>query len=272
MDQADPVTMRRVASLLLLAAAIAVPAPARAGDVPKPLRTLVYKVTLSVEMARHTGRSGLSSVAPQRARGMAAGGAGAVIPHGRIAGNEATTGAEVSAEGAITVDVVAATEDGGLVADLAETAPGRTRAKVRFAVTSDGSVGYDPKAADDVSEEEIALVRWLARGFYVGHSRDVGATWTIDQSGNGQESAEHYRVLAAGDRRVTLDYAFEQKSGGADSFVSSRSGSLVYDTAFVVPVRAAYEGQTRRQLQAAYDETWTSVVLTLAADSFEKRP
>ncbi len=260
---------RRVISLFFVAVLAVGPAPARAADLVEPLRTLIYDVALTIGVVRRTPRSapgGSAGIGSRRASNTSA-----VIPRGRGAGAEDTSAAAVEARGTIAVDVVAATGDGGLVADVSESAPGRTRDKVRLAVSNDGTIFYDPKRADDVTEEELSLARWLARGFYADHPRQPGAAWSVDQSGNGLVTAEHYRVLSAADQRVTLTYALEQRSDGAASFASTRAGSLVYDTGFVVPVKATYEGQTRRQLFEAFDETRTSVVLTLTADSFAKK-
>jgi hypothetical protein len=232
------------------------------------VRTLVYEVALTVGIVHRTPRAAPSTLVT-RGIGRAARGQG-VVPGGQANPTENVSRAAVETRGTIAVDVIAATGDGGLVADVAETAPGRTRAKVRLAVSHDGSVASDPKSVNDVTEEEISLARWLARGFYSDHPREAGAGWTVDQSGNGVVTAEHYRVLSAADQRVTLAYTLEQSDSKA-SFAMTRTGSLVYDTGVVVPISAAYEGQARRQMSEAVDETHTSVVLKLTADSFAKK-
>jgi hypothetical protein len=252
----------------LIAALAGGSAPARAADPVKPLRTLIYDVALTIGIVRRRPRAGPS--APVGIGSRRAPNPTAAVPRGGGSAEEAS-GAALEARGTIAVEVIAATGDGGLVADVSESAPGRTRAKVRFAVSLDGTVAYDPKRAEDVTEEETSLARWLARGFYADHPREAGAGWTVDQSGNGLVTSEHYRVLSAADQRVTLTYALEQKSDGPASFAATRAGSLVYDTGFVVPIKVTYEGQTRRQLPEAFDETRTSVVLTLTADSFAKK-
>jgi hypothetical protein len=259
---------RRVIPLLVIAALAAAPAPARAGDLLKPVRTLVYEVALTVGIVHRTPRAAPSTLVTRgigrasRAQGIVQGASGGPTENVSRAG--------VETRGTIAVDVIAATGDGGLVADISETAPGRTHAKVRLAVSHDGSVVADPKFVNDVTEEEVSLARWLARGFYSDHPREAGTLWTVDQSGNGVVAAEHYRVLSAANQRVTLAYALEQ-SDSAASFALTRQGSLVYDTGFIVPISATYEAQARRQLFEAVDETHTSVVLKLTADSFAKK-
>jgi hypothetical protein len=259
---------RRVIPLFVIAVLAAVPAPGRAADLLKPVRTLVYEVALTVGFVHRTPRAAPSTLVT-RGIGRASRAQG-IVPGSQGGAAEDVTRTAIEARGTIAVDVIAATGDGGLVADVAETAPGRTRAKVRLAVSHDGGVVADPKFLSDITEEEVSLARWLARGFYLDHPREAGTGWTVDQSANGVVIAEHYRVLSAAEKRVTLAYSLEQ-SDSATSSALTRAGSLVYDTGFVVPISATYEGQARRQTFEAVDETHTSVVLTLTADSFAKK-
>ena len=257
----------RGAAAALWAALIVVPsvAPSGAGavDLLRPLRTLVYDVAVAVGKPRRIQGTIPVFQPPPRRRG----GGRAISATGP---GEDTTPA-VAAQGSIQADVVAATGDGGLVVDLTETASGRDRVKVRFAVSVDGTVAFDPKYASSVSGEELALARWLARGFYLEHPTDPGAAWTVDQSGNGITGVERYRVTANAANRVTLDYALDEKIAGAQAYGETREGSLVYDTALVVPVHAEYQGETRREVFGASDATYVSVTLTLRADSFAKQ-
>nr|MDQ6943861.1 hypothetical protein [Candidatus Eremiobacteraeota bacterium] len=185
-------------------------------------------------------------------------------------GTVPATGA-LTARGSIGVDVVGVTDDARLVIDIAETAVKRTRPKVRIEVAPDGAVFYDPKNADNLTDEELALGRWLARGFYADHPTEPGTAWTVDQSSNGYSDVEHYRVVARDAHHVTLEYTQQQKTAGASLFVGSRGGSLVYDTALAVPLRATFQGESRRQIGAALETLRSSVTLTLATDSFAKR-
>jgi hypothetical protein len=131
-------------------------------------------------------------------------------------------------------------------------------------------VYYDPKNAENLTEEEVAIVRWLARGFFGDHPTNPGTAWTVDQSANGHVDLEHYRVIARDAHNVTLDYSLEEKVPGATGYAATREGSLVYDTALIVPLKATFLSESRRQVGAAYETTRTSVSLTLAADSFAK--
>jgi hypothetical protein len=255
----------RLPAVVLAVAVLAAPVVARGAgetDSAHPLRTLTFDVDVHVAAVR---------VAP----GEGTTGAGRPPSLGQIVGtrpNGATpaTGA-LAAKGSIGVDVVAVTDDARLVIDVAETAVKRTRPKVRIEVAPDGVVFYDPKNAENLTDEELALVRWLARGFYGDHPTEPGTAWTVDQSSNGFSDVEHYRVIARAAHHVTLEYTQEQKASGTSLFAGSRGGSLVYDTALAVPLRATFQGESRRQIGAAHETLRTSVTLTLTADSFAKR-
>ena len=267
MTEPSKVTKRGLAAVLwaaLIVVPSVAPAPAGAADLLRPLRTLVYDVAVAVGKPHGTESSAVSFQPPLRRRrgGRAVGATGPVED----------TSPTVAAQGSIQAEVVAATGDGGLVVDLTENASGRDHLKVRFAVSIDGTVGFDPKNAGSVSGEELALVRWLARGFYLDHPTEPGTSWTIDQSGNGITGIERYRVTANAANRVTLDYALDEKVAGAQAYGETREGSLVYDTALVVPVRVAYQGETHREIFGANDARYVSVTLTLRTDSFAKQP
>ncbi len=100
---------------------------------------------------------------------------------------------------------------------------------------------------------------------------EPGTAWTVDQSSNGYSDVEHYRVVARDAGRVTLDYTQDQKMSGAGGFAGTRGGSLVYDTTRTVPLRAAFDSQSRRRTGSTNETLHASVTLTLLADSFAKR-
>jgi hypothetical protein len=256
------------ASLFAVSLATAAPKTASTAElVLRPVRTLVYDLAITIGNVRKTPREGRSAPTyiPRRTSNAAG-------PATRPAGGaETSSPAAMEAKGSIVADIMAATADGGLVIDVVEAATGRNRPKVRVTVTGEGAVGFDPKDAMNVTQEEIALARWLARGFYGEHPADPGTEWTNDQSGNGVSGTEHYRVIGVAAQRITLGYAMEEKSAGNASYGETREGSLVYDREFVVPLTVSYQGQTRRELFGAFDTTTTSVTLTLKSDSFAKK-
>jgi hypothetical protein len=261
----------RVGATVLLAALVSAPVAAGAAGAPavaRPLRTLSYSVDVRVLELRETPGEGIQGTRP------------AVAVKGRMVrgstnnatgSGDRTRGAALKATGSIDVDVISATEDAGLVVDVAENALERMRPKVRIVLAPDGAVFYDPRNAANLTEEEVAVVRWLARGFFGDHPTDLGTAWTVDQSANGHVDLEHYRVVGRDAHNVTLDYALEEKVPGAAGYAATREGSLVYDTALIVPVKATFQSESRRQIGAAYETTRTSVTLALTADSFAKR-
>ncbi len=166
--------------------------------------------------------------------------------------------------------MVAATADAGLVVDVSERATNRSRPSLRVAIPADGVLVYDPGQANNLSEEEDTLLRWLARGFYGDHPRAAGAAWIVDASGNGIADVVHYRVDAAAATTVTLHYDGQRTAHGLRAYDAARTGTLVYDTARVVPLHAAYQGWSHSGRFGDFETTDVSVELTLTADSFAK--
>jgi hypothetical protein len=257
-------------AIVLAGGAFAAPVVAGAAGTAaaaRPVRTLSFEVDVHVLALRETPGEGIHGTRPAvTVKGRMVAGR----PGGATGNGDRTQGAAVTAKGSIGVDVIAATDDAGLVVDVSESAPERTRPKVRIVLGPDGAVFYDPKNAENLTEEEITLVRWLARGFYGDHPTDPGTTWTVDQSANGHVDVERYRVVARAANQITLEYGLEEKVGGATGYAGTRGGSLVYDTAMIVPVKATFQTEARRQVGTAYETTRTSVTLTLKSDSFAK--
>jgi len=259
--------MRAAAAIVLLCVPAGIAGisqqPARAADVA-PLRTLRYAVEVSIKDRRETQGGGIAGTRPgMEFKGHVVGGGNPTRGDG-----DSTAGVAVSAKGAIAVDVVAATDDMGLIVDVAEDAPSRTHAKVRVAIPSRGELLFDPKRAADVSEEERALLHWLARGFFSERSATPGTYWTVDESGEGRIDVERYRVLSSDQHRVTLNYELEEKGAGSEGFAGRRTGSLVYDTALVVPVKASFDEEAHRTVDGGFDTLRSQFAFELTADSF----
>jgi hypothetical protein len=244
------------------------PLLASAAEAPRPLRTLTYSVDLSVSESLDTPGG---NILPVRAVAVVKGRPAGGTQRPQSGSAEGHADARMSAQGAITIDVLKATDDAGLVIAIAESAPKRERPRVKIGVAADGALFYDPLDYDKLSEEELAVVRWLGRNFYGDHPKDVGTAWTVDQSANGHTDIERYRVLARDDQRVTLDYALEERTASVGGFAGTRAGSLVYDTAMIVPVKATFESVARRQVGGSFNTVRTSIRLTLTTDSFAKR-
>jgi hypothetical protein len=229
------------------------PSPAATlAPITAPIRTLQYSLSMIVGPMRESRSGGLGSSTspdPSSVRTVAASG--------------------YEAKGSVFVDVLATTQDGGLLVDVSEIATGRSFPKARVSVSNDGRLGYDVKQQPNVSDEELALLRWLARGFYsADRATDPGTSWNVDANSGGVRSSERYRVLSNSDGKVNLDYKFESMASG---YSVTRLGNVVYDTRLTVPVQVNYRGEMRTDRLGAADTTSTSVALSLTADSFNRR-
>ena len=228
-------------------AAAAAPATAAPAAAPaKTLRTITWDLLMAVGTERRIQTSGIGSAGS----GTSSDGAGA------------------ESKGTIVVDVVAVAPE-GIVVDVAENASGRARPKVRVAITNAGALTYDPRQAQNVTEEETVVLHTLARGF-LGDETSPGASWNVDGSGNGVTELEHYRVLSKADSQVSLDYKMESSAKGVNAFNLTRLGSIVYDAKYVVPVTLHYQEIVLQDRPGTSDRTTTSVDLKLASDTFKK--
>ncbi|MEA2665920.1 MAG: hypothetical protein QOI11_2864 [Candidatus Eremiobacteraeota bacterium] len=236
----------RALALVVFCAAAALPAAAWAADAPKPLRSLTYDLRLSAASNGIVERSAIGTAGSTH--------------------EDFTGGGE--SKGTITVDIIAATQDNGLVADVREDATNRTRPKVRVAITAAGALSYDPQQSHNITDEEDTLLRWLARGFVTADDRTAGAAWNIDTSAGGSRGMEHYRVLSADGAVLSLDYKAETKRSGLGGGDMTRTGSLVYDAKLTMPRSASYKDVEHRQQIGSFVTTELTVSLTLAADSF----
>ena len=259
--------VRRAPAFAFAALLGTAPLLASAAEGPRPIRSLTYAVDLHIIESLDTPGG---AIAPPRYAVAVKGRSSNGPPRPQVGSAEAHASGGMSAQGSITIEVLEATDDAGLVVEIAEDAPKRERPKVKVGVAADGTLVYDPANYDKLTEEELAVVRWLGRNFYGDHPKDVGTAWTVDQSTNGHTDIERYRVLARDDNQVTLDYALEERTTIAGGYAGNREGSLVYDRAMVVPVKASFDGVARRQLGESFNTLRTSVRLTLTADSFAK--
>ncbi len=251
-----------------LATLVAAPVPAGAAEAGRALRTLDFEVDVHISERRETPGDGIRQVLPRMViKGQPVG-----PSDGTKGSGEGTASAAITAKGSIRVAVIGATDDAGLIVDVSEDATQRTRPNVRVVIGPDGAMVYDPANAQNLTEEEGAVLRWLARGFYGDHPTEPGTSWTIDQSANGRTDIERYRVVAKAAHRVTLDYALEEKVPGSAGYNALRQGSLLYDVAMIVPVKATFQSQARRQIGGAYDTTRTTITVTLTSDSFAPPP
>ncbi len=226
-----------------------------------PIRSLTYAVETSYA-AEVDAPPGWLAAQVRMARG----------PYraGGISAGEAFAGEPQRATGSIAIDVLQATSDVGLVIDIAETTNAVAWPKVRMAIARNGTLSFNPVDARNLSDEEVVVARWLDRGFYGERPTDVGTAWVVDLSANGDTDLERYRVVSHDERGVTLAYSFEERTNTAHAYAGTRDGSLVYDPAMEVPVKATYEATAQRRRGGTWDKLRMAVKLSLVKDSFEK--
>lgn len=254
------------AAALLMAAA---PLNAAAIESTRPLRSLSFDIDLSISNTVEAPGQRLPSGTASAVVGK---GGRVIARNAPVSGSgEKRTVTTFTAKGRITIDVLRQTQDAGLLVEVAEDAASRVHPKVRLDVAFDGSLLYDPAQANDLSEEELALARWLARGFYGDHPTAPGTSWSVDQSLAGRTEIEHYRVIGLEAHQVTLGYALEEKIERVGGYSGEREGSLVYDTALIVPIKGSFAGIARRQVAEKFATQRSSLQFVLTADSFAPR-
>jgi hypothetical protein len=217
---------------------------------PPPLRSLRYDVQITVGNVRTVQRNGAYGYET----------------------NHEQVPAAAEGRGTISIDVIAATADAGLVVDISEEAMSRSRGKIRVAIRGDGALLYDARGLAPITEEEDALLRLLARDFYGEHPTAPGTTWSVDLGGESVRGVARFGVVSAEGTDVTLSYHTELRVSGAHAFDALRDGRLVYDRRLAVPRSLVYRGESRAGgASSAYDFTDVSVQLTLRSDSFAER-
>jgi hypothetical protein len=254
--------MRRLLALAAVAL-LAQPLAASAADAPapKPLRTLVYEVTYSAH-SMHTKRtSGFNG-------GYGGDPSGAGI--GVSAGNgTAGVGIDGDDSGRLSVDVIAATPDGGLVVDVAYAGRTTSQPKVRVALLPDGRMSAAP--SQPLSTESLHLLPLLCRGFIANRDVAPGATWDVEQTPP-IKGKTTYRVDSLDGNRAKLALEGSMSVSGPNGFDETDRGTTTYATDLVNPV--AYDVSLHISKQIGTEETITTtarMTAQLVSDSFAKR-
>ncbi len=238
--------IRRLAICVLMAAIFAAPLGAYAA----PLRVVVYHYAIDV----HGFDSGMDS--------------GFTNGHGYAQISQTTSTNGVS--GTITVDVLSAAQDGGLVVDATEKVDraDRPQQPIRCAVYADPeNVICDQNLTQtgEVTGEITTLLTYLGRGFYDASRLDDKKHWKTDQP------------LNQGTGTVTSNYTVTKDDGGVVTIavnrvlhvgpkVSTTNGTLQYDPAVSLPVKAHLVTDT----SSNGDLGGSIVDFQLLSDSFAK--
>ncbi|GAC1307017.1 MAG: hypothetical protein NVSMB19_19550 [Vulcanimicrobiaceae bacterium] len=152
----------------------------------------------------------------------------------------------------IVVDVVAAPDDGGLVADVSEFVGGRTVVPVRCSILRDATIVYDP--ASNIGDEARLAIGYLARGAVPASVVAGGTTWNHDTTEIGFREHLEYRVVrVVPGVRATFAYDGTRTLTGSSFIAETVRGSVAYDLARLVPqsieetARASEMRGTRRR-------------------------
>jgi hypothetical protein len=239
---------------LAVAAALAAPLAASAADAPaKPMRTLVYAVQLSTTTKNEEQTSGFTG-----------GGGGSSMGHGAVARTS-----EASDDGSLTIDVVGATPDLGLVVDAAFTGKNSRQSAIRVAIFPDGHLSFDP--AKQLSVEAARILPLLARGLLNGRDVAPGTTWKTDAP-EPAKGATTYRIIDVHGMQATIGIESDIKVPGPRGFDEQDQGKTTYATDRVCPVIVDLQARSRHSPSAEqYVTTSMHLTASLVSDSFAKK-
>jgi hypothetical protein len=189
--------------------------------------------------------------------------------NGPLSGTSTGNGPNSESRGTISVEVVAATADGGLVVDVAEDTV-RNSAPIRVGIT-DKALFYDRNAG--VTEEERMLLHYLARDFVKAGELTAATTWVEETNDTGGSGRTTYRVTAVDEsaKTVSLDISGTSSATGVGAFDAKTTGSMTYDTGTLVPLMLALTTRTTLESGSGHTTIDAQMTSTLRDDSFHKK-
>jgi hypothetical protein len=227
-----------------------------AADAPKPLRTLVYSVQYSSQSRNTEQTSGFS--------GSDSGPSGTSMGHGAVERNS-----NVSDDGTLTIDVVGASADAGLVVDAAYAGKTTAQPAIRVAIFPDGRLSIDPR--HQLSPEAARVLPLLARGLVAGRDVSPGSAWKTDVAPPAKGSIA-YRVSALEGQQATLVIDSDIKVPGPQGYDEQGHGTAKYATDLLCPLTYDLEAHSRHQPSAdQYVTSNSHLTATLVSDSFAKK-
>ena len=241
--------------------ACAVPSIASAADAPaKPLRTLVYDVVYTAHTLHTQKTSGFNGSL----------GGGMQSGNGTVSGSgTAGVGLDGDRRGTLTVDVIAATPDGGLVVDTSYTASSVSEKKTRIAIYPDGHITAPPDTP--LGPESLHLLPLLARGFFANTTMASGVSWTAPPQ-PATRGAMTYRVQNIDGKIATIALDGSMAVSGINGFSELDRGTMSYATDLDDPISLDLIAHIERQL--SIDQALTTdahLVVKLVSDSFAQK-
>ena len=226
----------------------------------KPLRQLVYEVVFSTTLTSDTEVPAFS-VPPRRRVNGNSSGLTAYSP-------QITRQAAARQSGKLHVDVVAITDDGGLVVDASVDGGDRKAPATRIAILRDGTLSYDPNAV--VLEEERQLLPLMRRDAF-DHDLSAGAYWKEPIEDKQAKGTTEYRVLRAEGQRSQLEITRKLAVTGTSPYDENSRIVADYDAHFLAPQSATLQLRVRRQTaQTQVVTSDTEIRMRLLEDTFRK--
>ena len=251
----------QVRRLVLLFALLAATAPAaRAQDALKPLRSLTYQVAYSFVSAQDTHVDG----------GLTGGGQTDKAREQEYGRGSVQRGIRSEDRGMLSIDVVAATADGGLVVDTSYEGKESKQPPIRVAVYQDGQLAYDPKQL--LSTQALHVLPMLARGVVAGQDVSPGSSWSRPFAAPATGKTT-FSVTHRENDKATLTILSDLTLGGVNGFEEHDDGSATYAIDRLCPLAFDLRFRIRRASGGPGDVQSTDgrVVATLVSDTFAKR-
>ncbi len=238
-------------SLLAFVAAftVAFPGIASAADQSKPLRTLVYTIVYS-EQKR----------ADEQTSGFTGGGGGP-----GTGGGVTTRTSDARDDGRLTVNVIAATPDGGLVVDCAYAGTSAQQLLTRVAIFPDGRLSTKP--GSELSPAAVYLLPLLARGLVADRTIEPGTAWSRPAPAPAKGTTT-FRVTAVDGEKATLQIGGVVAVTGARGYDETTTGTTVYDTDKLAPLSYDLVATSRHSVMEQYVNSTAHLTATLTSDSF----
>ena len=241
-----------VIALGMLAASASRPAAADPG--PAPIRTLVYSVQVSETRRNEEHTSGFRS-----------GGRGATTMGSARVDRQSS----VSDEGTLTVNVIAATADGGLAVDAAFAGKNSNQPALRIAIFPNGRLAYDPHA--ELSIATLRVLPLLARGLTAERDVSPGVTWSTAVP-NAASGTVAYRVDHVEGERATLAIQPHAVLPGPTGYVEDDVATALYATDRLCPISYHLDAQSHHQPgMDQYVTVSDRLHAQLVSDTFEKK-
>jgi hypothetical protein len=224
----------------------------------------VYDVTYSARTTHEVKSSGFNS-------GYGGGGGGFAESNSSVAAGSGGASQYMNGDdrGKLTIDVIAAPADGGLVVDTAFTGSTNVQPTTRVAIYKDGRIAADP--AHPLAPETARLLPLIARGFIADRDVSPGSTWSIPAPAPAKGSTT-YKVQSSDGHLARIAIEGVWTVPGPAGFDESDQGVTTYATDYVSPVSYDLTARIHRQLGIDQSATTSAhLTATLVSDSLAKK-